>query len=73
MLGLIILCLHDMDCMNLFSMLPQRGSVLKSLAAHGTADGDFKVLVDMCQHTIPVCMLKGAQFALIIFAPTRVI
>ena len=70
MLGSITLCLHDMDGMNLFSVLPQGGSILKSLATHGTANGDFKVLMDMHQHTIPVCMLKSAQFALIIFVPT---
>ena len=53
MLGSIILCLHDMDGMNLFSMLPQGGSVLKSLAAHVMVNRDFKVLVDMHQHYNP--------------------
>ena len=73
MLGSIILCIHDMDGMNLFSMVLQGGSILKSLDTHGTADGDFKVLVDMHQHAIPVCILTSAEFALIIFAPTGMI
>ena len=61
---LLILSLHNLDGMNLLSMFLKGCCILKSLSTQGTSNRYLQMLTDMCQHTVPVCVLECTQLTL---------